>query len=405
MDLRIIPKKLSGIVRSIPSKSYLHRALICAAFADKRTVIHVDPFILSLDINATCECIASLGAKVTTDTNLYIVDPVGMPFEGSLLNCGESGSTLRFLLPVAATVSNNTLFAGRDSLMARNIAPTVNELQRHGATFSFDRLPFTVTKMTSGGTFNLPGDINSQFVTGFLLASPMIPGVTRINMIDRPRRAAYVDMTTTLMNEFGIKTQKTENGFIVDEQHYISPEIYFVEGDWSSSATFYAANALGCNIKVIGLNVRSLQGNKNIVPILREFPEVIDCVDVPHLVPLLATVAATKRRKTTIKSADRLKLQEGDRIIALCKMLDTLGAYVEDKGDSITVEGTGETLKGGVVDTYGDHRIAMAAAVAATVCEDEIILKDAGCVSKSYPTFWQDYRNLGGNTRMVENTL
>ncbi len=415
MNVTIHPGRLSGAVRVPASKSAAHRALIAAALSDGLTTVHIDA--LNDDIEATLACLAALGALIDYDERRgrLIVRPVdGAPglrrhLEGLAgkaaahvdyaepleLDCGESGSTLRFLLPVACALGVRARFTGRGRLPERPNRALTEALRAHDAAIDADTLPMNVAGGLRGGLWTLPGDVSSQYVTGLLFALPLLDGDSVIRLTTPLQSAGYVDMTLETVRDFGIKVVPADDGWRVPGgQIYRTPEDVFVEGDWSAAAFWLAANAMGSDIDVTGVSRRTAQGDRAIEDLLGR-PE-IDASNVPDLVPALAAAAAALPQKTVITGAARLRLKESDRLKAVADMLTALGGAVEIMPDGLVIDG-GRPLTGGTVDGFGDHRIVMAAAILATRADGPVTITGAQAVSKSYPDFFEHFRALGGS--------
>lgn len=394
MTIRITPGKLTGSIPVIGSKSDAHRALICAALADDVTVIEGMPD--SGDIVATRQCLTALGAGFTENTVFPIISSPKSP----VLDCRESGSTIRFLLPVAAALSGHAAFSGSGRLGERPLEPLLGQMREHGVTVTGDRIPLTLNGQLTAGEYVLPGNVSSQFISGLLLAMPLLDGDSRIALSSLPESSAYIDMTVKTMRDFGVVVDCLADGWqIASGQRYISPGKYTVEGDWSNAAFFLCAG-----VEVVGLNYESLQPDKAIIEALRALSEVgdtlIDVSQYPDIFPILAVAACAKKGVTRLTGAERLRLKESDRILATDALIRGLGGRTEAGPDSLTIYGTGE-LSGGNVDSFSDHRIAMSAAIAATICKSDVILTGAESVAKSYPEFWEDYKKLGGVIRVI----
>lgn len=417
MQVRITPAPLKGAVRAIPSKSAAHRLLILAVLADGPTVLNLPAS--SQDIDATVRCLRTLGAEIRREGAAVSVTPAASPPLSPLLDCGESGSTLRFLLPVAAVLGGGARFTGGGRLPNRPIGALLDTLRSHGLSFSVDSLPLAMEGCLRGGEFRLPGDVSSQYVTGLLLALPRAEQDSVITLTTALASSSYVEMTLAALRRFGAEI-RTERGIyhIPGRQRLASPGTLRVEGDWSNAAFFLAAGALGGGVTVTGLDSDSLQGDRAVVSLLRRFgAEVrqeedavtvcpgrlrgmeISVEEIPDLLPILAVVAACAEGETRFTHAARLRLKESDRLSAVAALLRALGGEAEELPDGLIVRG-GE-LTGGTADSVHDHRLAMAAAVAAIRCRGPVEIKDAGAVEKSYPRFFEDYKALGGNAHVV----
>lgn len=391
MDITITPGKLSGSVTVIPSKSQAHRLLICAAFAHRETTLHCPE--TSRDMDATAGCLTALGATVSRDAIGYHITPAKTIPKAAHLNCHDSGSTLRFLLPVAGALGVDTTFHLAGRLSQRPLSPLWEEMERMGCTLS---RPTLDTIRCQGklrpGTYALDGSISSQFFTGLLLAFPLIGGESHIQTIGMLESKPYVTMTLDAMKAFGVSG---ENMTVSGGRGYHSPGEMTVEGDWSNGAFFLAAQALGSDLAVCGLSPDSSQGDRAAarwIPALNVH-QTIPAGDIPDLVPILAIVAAY-HQGAVFTDIRRLRLKESDRVSSILAMLTALGGRGEATENTLTVYGTG--LLGGTVDSCNDHRIAMSAAIAATVCRESVTILGAECVQKSYPRFWEEYNRLAG---------
>ena len=392
MDVTIFPKTLSGTVTAIPSKSQAHRLLICAAFADGPTTLLCPD--TNRDIEATAQCLRALGAGIGRTEEGYQVIPVRQVPKSALLPCQDSGSTLRFLLPVAGALGVDTVFSMEARLPERPLSPLWEEMTRMGCTLS---RPTRDTIRCQGrlraGDYSMDGGVSSQFITGLLFAASRIPGRSQIHLTGKVESRPYITMTQQAMKRFGLDTE----GFLVQGgQPFHSPGTLRVEGDWSNGAFFLAAKALGNPVETRNLSPDSPQGDRAVSELLPalETKITISAADIPDLVPILAVTAACKQG-AVFPDIQRLRLKESDRVASVIAMLEALGGKAEATANTLTVFGTG--LTGGTVDARRDHRIAMSAAIAATVCARPVTILGAECVSKSYPGFWEEYARLGGN--------
>jgi len=381
MDITLFPGNLSGEIAAVPSKSMAHRLLICAAFADAPTTLLCPE--TNRDIDATADCLRALGAGITRTEAGYTVTPVKALPKQAVLPCRESGSTLRFLLPVAAALGVDVLFQMEGRLPDRPVSPLWEELERMGCSLS---RPTADTIRCTGrlqpGRYSIDGSISSQFVSGLLFAQALIEGESSLTITGPLESRPYVEMTKQALAIF-------------HAPRFRSPGTLCVEGDWSSAAFWLASNALGSNLTVTNLNPDSLQGDKaaaDLIPALREH-RAISAADIPDLIPALSIVAACNRG-AVFTDIRRLRLKESDRVAAIVSMITALGGRAEATENTLTVHGTG--LTGGTVDPRNDHRIAMAAAIASTACAAPVTILNAECVSKSYPQFWADFARLGG---------
>lgn len=392
MDITINPGRLSGSVTVIPSKSQAHRLLICAAFADHPTQL-VCPET-NRDIEATVDCLNALGARITRTDSGYGIIPISSLPESAFLNCCESGSTLRFMLPIAGALGVDTTFVMEGRLPQRPLSPLWEEMERMGCRLS---RPTGNTIRCQGklipGEYRINGSVSSQFITGLLFATSLLPGDSKINILGKLESAPYVAMTQQAMALFKVDTADLA---VKGGQTYRSTGMIEVEGDWSNGAFWLAAGFLWNNLETRGLNFDSTQGDRACMVILRHLRHgfcTVSAADIPDLVPILSVVGAANGG-AVFTDIQRLRLKESDRVASTIAMIENLGGKAETTEDTLTVYGTG--LVGGIVDAVNDHRIAMSAAIASTVCKKTVTILGAECVKKSYPKFWEEFIRLGG---------
>ena len=408
MDILITPSLLRGSVTVPASKSVAHRLIIAAALAKGEPVIHnVFP---SKDILATAEAMRALGAEITVEGDTARIKGITEPPAEAVIDCGESGSTLRFIIPIAAALGVKTTFIGHGKLPERPITPYLEELPRHGAEFDYPgTMPFTLSGRLGAGEYRIGGDISSQFITGLLLALSVTPGESRIILTSRLESRPYVDITADCLARFGCTVTETEDGFTVSGTGALTPCECTVEGDWSQAAFFETANSLGSSLEINGLNVNSAQGDKKILEICKDIvynkkgmraPFELDCSDIPDLVPILSVLACFSQGESRLTNAARLRIKESDRLAAVTKALCGIGGRVTEYEDMLVIRGV-EELAGGEAESFNDHRIAMAMAIASTRCREPLLIRGAECVSKSYPGFWEEFRRLGGSFEEV----
>ena len=390
MDIIIHPRPLRGDITIIPSKSQAHRLLICAAFADAPTVLLCPE--TNRDMDATAGCLNALGAKIIKTQTGYSVWPVGQIPETAKLNCHDSGSTLRFMLPVAGALGVDTTFVMEGRLPQRPLSPMWEEMERMSCTLT---RPTTDTIRCTGklqpGHYSIDGSVSSQYITGLLLALSLLDEPSELEITGSVESKPYIHMTKDAISLFGADPEHPGT------RRFHSPGNLAVEGDWSNGAFFLAANALGSRLDIHGLNENSSQGDRaaaELLLMLREGRPVIDARDIPDLVPILSVVAACcyGAEFTNIR---RLRLKESDRVASVIAMITALGGKAEADENTLRLFGTG--LTGGRVDSVNDHRIAMSAAIAATFCKEPVTILGADCVKKSYPKFFEEYSRLGGN--------
>ncbi len=393
MDMTIFPQKLAGTIAVLPSKSQAHRLLICAALADGPTELICPQ--TSRDMDATADCLRALGAKITRTDQGYNVSPIREVPKNALLPCGESGSTLRFLLPLAGALGVEAEFQMEGRLPQRPLSPLWEELERMGCTLTrSDTLQ--IRGQLRPGVYSIAANVSSQFVTGLLFALSLLPGGSTLTLTGTVESAPYIEMTLAAMAQFGGNIRKSGNRFHLSPAPFRSPGRLTVEGDWSNGAFWLAANALGSNLEIQNLDPASPQGDRACarwIPALQKH-QAITARDIPDLVPILSVVAAANRG-AVFTDIQRLRLKESDRVAAVLQMLSALGGHAEATESTLTVYGTG--LSGGTVDAMNDHRIAMAAAIASTVCTGPVTILGAQCVEKSYPQFWAEFARLGGH--------
>jgi len=416
------PGRLDGLIEAIPSKSHIHRVMISAAFADRATRVAMREWA-GEDVQATLRCLETLGASFAREGDACRVTPARNLPKDPLLDCGESGSTLRFLLPVVAALGCGGRFVGAGRLPDRPIGPLVASLRQGGVTVDRDRLPLTLKGKLRPGEYPLPGDVSSQFISGMLLALPLLPGGGAVRLREPLESSGYVEMTMETLEKFSVPVTAGDGGFLIPPgRGYRSPGKVAIEGDWSNMAFFLAGGALGGQVRCLGLSPASAQKDKAVVGLLRRFGSTIrweeealettggpltgvtgiDAREIPDIIPVLAAVAAHARGKTLFEKAARLRLKESDRLQSTASMIRALGGDAREGPDHLVVTG-GAPLKGGSVDCRGDHRIAMAGTIAALGCRGETTLLGAEAVNKSYPTFFQDYRLLGGDCDVVND--
>ena len=392
MNITIHPSRLQGSINAIPSKSQAHRLLICAALADRPTMLLMTE--TNRDIDATAACLNALGADIIRSPEGYHVTPIKTPAGTAVLPCGESGSTLRFLLPLAGALGIDATFILEGRLSKRPLSPLWEEMERMGCTLSrpTDDTIRCHGKLTPG-CYTIDGGVSSQFFTGLLFGLSLLSGTSRIQVQGTLESKPYVDMTLKAMEIFGVNT---EGMTIHGVQQYRSPGTITVEGDWSNGAFFLGAMALGSNVSIHGLDFRSAQGDKAVWDLMPRLKEniTISAKDIPDLVPILSVVAAANKG-AVFTEIGRLRMKESDRVATVIAMLKSLGGWAEATDNTLTVYPS--SFQGGIVDAANDHRIAMSAAIAATVCTGDVTILGAQCVSKSYPTFFEDFSRLGGN--------
>lgn len=422
--VKIVPAKLEGEIKIPPSKSISHRAIICAGLSNG--VSNIGNIAFSDDIIATLDGMKALGIKlenIEADSqgetrNISIRGNEKLKLINNQIDCKESGSTLRFFIPIAGVVGENVTFNGEGKLVERPLDVYYDIFRKQGIQYSNnnDKLPLTVTGLLKPGTFEIRGDISSQFITGLMFALPMLSGDSKIIITTDLESKGYVDLTIDVLEKFSIKIENNnyKEFYIKGNQEYKYND-YRVEGDFSQAAFWITAGLLGNTIKCSDLNINSLQGDKAILDIVKDMGAqfivnndlieiknsktkgiTIDASQCPDIVPILAVLGSLSSGTTKIINASRLRIKESDRLKAVATELSKLGADIKELEDGLVINGK-ETLKGGTVDSWNDHRIAMALAIASIKCTEPVIIQNSDVVKKSYPTFWNDFKKLGGN--------
>ena len=412
MDKTFKNSQVKNQVRAISSKSEAHRYLICAALSDSPTeIICTDT---NADIDATASCLCSLGADIKRTENGFSVTPISEVSKNQALDCNESGSTLRFMLPLAASLGADCSFNMRGRLASRPLSPLYEILRDNGITLTPQgENPLTIQGKFGAGNYTVAANISSQYISGLLFALSVANGKSSLALEGKIESAPYIEMTTDALRAFGAKIgfDSENNRFAIEGQAKLhSPKKLTVGGDWSNAAFFLAAGAIGQNeVTVRGIGEKSRQGDREIVAILEKmgahtkhgdneitvYPSKlhgieIDAAQIPDLVPILATVASVADGQTKIYNAGRLRLKESDRIESVCTTLSTLGANITATDDGMIINGK-KSLLGGTVDSYNDHRIAMSAAIASLVSTDSVTITRFEAINKSYPTFAENF--------------
>ncbi|MBQ1517247.1 MAG: 3-phosphoshikimate 1-carboxyvinyltransferase [Clostridia bacterium] len=407
-DICISPSAVFGRVSAPPSKSDVHRAIICASLAKGKS--RISPVALSQDILATIDCIKALGAQIQLDGSGIIVDSTKInTTEKAEMMCRESGSTLRFLIPVAASLGVNAVFTGKGRLPQRPIGVFTDILPKHNVEcITNGGLPFEIKGRLTSGRFEVPGDISSQFITGLLFALPLLDGDSVISLTTPLQSQGYINMTLDVMKSFGIDVKYNDNEFFVKGGQKYIPHDYTTEGDWSQAAFFMVGGAIGGSATVCGVRKNSYQGDKKIAELLEQFGAKveqsddtvtvskgelkgidIDVSQIPDLVPILSVCACFAKGKTHIYNAGRVRLKESDRLTAIANALNACGGNVTEEPEGLIIEGV-PSLKGGFADGCNDHRIVMSMAIAALCSEEGITISDKESITKSYDNFFDD---------------
>lgn len=419
-DVKFSPFVPNGTVNVPPSKSDVHRAIICAAMANG--VSRISPVALSNDIKATIGCIKALGADAVLENNVLTVDGTNMyKNKTALLDCGESGSTLRFFIPIAAVGNINATFVGKGKLPQRPIGIFTEALPKAGTVCKTEGgLPLEIKGQLKSGIFEIPGNVSSQFITGLLLALPILEGDSEIVLTSPLESVGYIAMTIRTMKQFGVNIQATEKGWHIKGGQSYKPCDYTTDGDWSQAAFFMVLGAVSGKVTVKGVAKDSTQGDKKCAEILARFGAkvtqldnevtvekgelkaiTVDASQIPDLVPVLSVCAAFAEGTTKIINAERLRIKECDRLKATAELLNNLGGKVKELSDGLEITGV-SSLKGGNVNGYNDHRIVMSAAVCAARSDEDITATFAMSINKSYPDFYIDYNSIGGKANVLD---
>ncbi|MEE0858605.1 MAG: 3-phosphoshikimate 1-carboxyvinyltransferase [Acutalibacteraceae bacterium] len=418
-SVRVMPAVFSGEVTLPPSKSDVHRAILCASLSKGKSVI--SPVDLSQDISATIDCARALGAEITVEGSTAYVDGTKL-FENkeAVLDCRESGSTLRFFIPVAGVGGVNTTFIGKGRLPERPIGIYLDCLPKAGIKCETEGgLPLKISGTLQAGEFVVPGNVSSQFITGLLLALPLTGEDCKITLASPLQSVGYINMTIRTMKEFGVAVETTDDGYFIKGNQHYKPCNYTCEGDWSQAAFFMASGALGGDVTLKGLRTDSIQGDRECMEIFRKFgAEIIvgdneinvrskelkgidiDATQIPDLVPILAVTASFAEGTTNIYGAERLRIKESDRLNAICTCLNKIGCDVTEKPDGLIINGIKQAT-GGQVEGYNDHRIVMSMSMAVEKSSLPIEITDKESINKSYPAFFEDYKKIMGKVEEI----
>lgn len=426
MSTAIIKKSvLKGTVEAPSSKSVAHRVMICAALS--RCKCRINNVCESNDMEATLGCLEALGANFKREGKTLFLDATDFVRENDerhfTLNCKESGTTLRVIIPICAALGLNVTFVGEGRLPYRPLDEYLSLLPKHGVKCEKGEnfLPLTISGKLQGEVFEISPKISSQYVTGLLLALSLLKNDTELKLSSALVGSQYVDITLDVMRKFSVNAEKTDNSYFIKGSDSLSPSNseLTVEGDWSQAAFFLCAGAINGDVTVTGLDINSSQGDKAIVDILRTFGADItvnensvkvkksalkgadiNATDTPDLVPVVALTSVFCTGDTNIYGVSRLKFKESDRLLSTKDMIESLGGECSYTDDCITIKGQGY-LDGGEVNAYNDHRIVMASSVGALVCENETVINEAHAVNKSYTDFFFDYNSLGGKANVI----
>lgn len=425
MKIEIKPEETGGEVYIPPSKSITHRAIIAAALANGTS--RIDHVILSEDIKATLDAVKAFGAEIDveqeTEEGLFTVQITGDPEPQTrdvLVDCSESGSTIRFILPIIALDSENTVITGKKGLARRPLDPYFEIFDKQGISYEKDTnyLPIILTGNLKPDKFYLRGDISSQFITGLLLALPLLDSDSEIILTTKLESKPYITLTIEILKEFGIEIiEKADGNYLIPGDQHYRPTNIKINGDFSQAAFWFVNGLINKKTILKNLPKSSIQGDFEIIDILNNIGASIkydnelegwisepaktksfiyNLEDTPDLVPILAVIAGLSKGTTKLKGLKRLHLKESDRVFSTAKMLESYGVKVEALDEELIIYGQ-ENFTGGVVDPFNDHRIAIASAIASGRATGDVVIEDAQCVNKSYPNFWEEFRSLGGD--------
>ena len=430
MKIKIKPSTLNGKIEIPPSKSYSHRAVIAAALAESEKKSMIDNLKFSVDITTTTDIMENWGAKIKRfESALEIVGNDGKVVpKDKYVQCNESGSTIRFLIPVGITSEHELIFDGKGKLVDRPLDSYYKIFEEQGLKYetTVGKLPLTVNGKLKAGNYEIDGNISSQFITGLLYALPLLDGDSKLIINKNLESKGYIDLTLEILQLAGIEIKNNDyKSFEIKGTQSYKPFDYTVEGDYSQVAFWIVAGIISAKrdneVKCLHVNKNSLQGDREIIEIvtrmganLEIFDDyvivkpsktkgtVIDISQCPDIAPILTVLAALSEGETRIINGERLRIKESDRITSIKTELNKLGANVAEKGDSLIIQGVQGFTGGVTVSAWNDHRIAMSLAVASSRCEKEIILEEAESVRKSYPHFWDDFVKMGGEIEIVE---
>ena len=419
-QIQLIPTKLKGKITPPPSKSLAHRAIIAAGLS--KGISRIDHIEYSQDIKATIKAMEALGTIIEQHEDYLIINgqyifTKNNTMPGVEIDCEESGSTLRFMIPISIVKENKVRFIGRGQLGRRplNTFYEIFERQNIGYLYRENVLDLNIIGTLKPDLYRIPGNISSQFITGLLFALPLLSSDSIIEMTSPLESRGYIDLTLQVLKLYGIEIINHEyKQFIIRGRQEYQARDYTVEADFSQAAFYLVADALGNDITVMNLNMESLQGDKAILDILRQMNctieqqdggikvinhgltgTTVDASQCPDIIPVVSLALAIAKGDSQVIHAGRLRIKECDRLSATVKELNALEAKLIEHEDSMEITGV-NSLKGGSVSSHDDHRMAMMLAIASTICQKDVIIDNKECVKKSYPDFWEDFMMLGG---------
>lgn len=415
-QIAIKPKKIKGSIKVPPSKSMAHRAIICASLAQGKSTIRNIEY--SKDIEATISAMKALGTIIFQYDDYLEIDGTTTFFRNNCeIDCCESGSTLRFMVPISIVCQANIHFTGEGRLGKRplDVYYRIFDQQNISYLYRENVLDLYIRGQLKGGEFEIPGDVSSQFISGLLFALPLMDDDSKIIITSPLQSKGYIDLTLQMLNQYGIQIINHDyQEFIISGGQRYQPCDYTVEADFSQAAFYLVAGALGNHVSIQGLNLQSQQGDKEAIDILERmgckmtpvdngyqiYPGILSATTIdgsqcPDIIPVIALACALSEGVSEIKNIGRLRIKECDRLRATVEVINQLGGIAKENEDSMIIEGV-SSLQGGQVLSYNDHRMAMMEAIASTVCEDAVVIDNKECVQKSYPSFWEHFESLGG---------
>lgn len=417
MDVIITPSSLSGEIKVPSSKSLAHRAIIASSLASGKSIIKNISY--SADIEATIKAMEALGSEIIRNGDSVTIYGCYPRRINNVIDANESGSTLRFIIPIAMLSDEPVRFIGHNNLCNRPLDPYLDSFDELGIAYKRggSYLPLDIASRLRPGEYNICGNISSQFITGLLFALPLLEADSVINITTPLESKGYIDLTLDILRLYGINIiNKDYKSFIIEGNQEYKPHDYTVEGDYSQAAFYLCMDALGADIKLLDMNLSSHQADLRILKDLEAMgstiiyedgrlsctrassPTLIDLSQSPDLGPVLAALMSLIKGKSKLIGASRLRLKECDRISSMELELNKIGDICKSTIDSMTIKGV-EFIGGVEFDSHNDHRVAMALSILALRASSDIRIKNASCVNKSYPSYWEDFKSLGGEVR------
>ena len=416
MNVRIKKGLLKGTINVPSSKSLTHRAIIAASLANGKSIIK--NINKSKDIEATISAMKHLGAKISESDNELIIEGCYPHLVNNVIDSNESGSTIRFLIPLSLLQDKEVTFIGHNKLVDRPQDVYLDIFKEKGIWYKKDNnhyLPLTVRGPIKGGIYNIRGDVSSQFITGLLYTLPLCKEDSEIRITTKLESKSYIDLTIDVLKKFGIEIKYNNNIYYIKGSQTYQPTNYTVEGDFSQAAFFLASDMLGSFVRLKNMNPDSLQGDKEIINYIERIGGKviykdslyycvsgktnnvdIDVSNTPDLGPILTCLLSQVEGKSTLYNASRLRIKECDRITCVKEELIKLGLDISETYDSIIINGK-KKVNGATIDSHNDHRLVMSFAILATISESDVVITNAEAINKSYPNFFKDFESLGGN--------